>query len=72
MSTETKHIANIPLEITSDCNEVIEHVLSRKPLDPEVYRRVRERSERVTEEIRGKHGILNIAVQLVREARDEE
>ena len=72
MSIETNYASFIPPELMADSDAVIEHVLSRKPLDPEVYRRVRERSERITEEVRQEHGILDVAVQLVRETRDEE
>ena len=41
------------------------------PLDPEVARRVRARSERATEELRRKYGTVSLAVDLIREARDE-
>ena len=60
----------MPPDMAADCDAVIEHLMSRKPLDSEVYRRVRERAERVTEEIYRKHGVLNIAVELIRELRD--
>lgn len=43
----------------------------RKP-DPELLRRVRERSEKATEAVRQRWGALNIAVDLIREGRDEE
>ena len=72
MSTEMRTPGNTPLEIRADCDEVMEHILSRKPLDPSVYRRVRERSDRITDEIRRNHGVLNVAVQLVRDACIEE
>ncbi len=71
MSAETKPVGNIPLESTSGCDEVIEHILYRKPLDPNVNRCVRERSGRVTEEIRRCHGFVDIAVKLIRETRGE-
>jgi len=34
-------------------------------------RRIRERAERITEQLRQEHGELDIAVQLIRETRDE-
>jgi hypothetical protein len=40
--------------------------------DPEFAARVQAETEKITEAIRRKHGILNIAVDLIREARDEE
>ena len=58
--------------IDSDTQAVIERALAGKPLAPEVYRRLRERGDRLTEEIRRSHGVVNIAVDLIREARDGE
>jgi hypothetical protein len=56
----------------ADAQAVIEHALAGKPLDPEIAHRVRARSERATENLRRKHGTLNIAVDLIREVRDQE
>jgi hypothetical protein len=56
----------------ADAQAVIEHAMTGKPLDPESARRVRERSERATEALRRKYGTLNIAVDLIREVRDQE
>jgi hypothetical protein len=56
----------------ADGQAVIEHALTGKPLDPEIARRVRERSERATENLRRKYGTLNIAVELIQEIRDQE
>jgi hypothetical protein len=57
---------------SADAQAVIEHAMTGKPLDPEVARRVRERSECATETLRRKYGTLNIAVDLIREAREQE
>ena len=62
-------------ELDADARAVIEHAMTGKPLDPEVRRRVEERSDRIRREILEKHGVQNIGVQLIREARgplDEE
>lgn len=56
----------------TDAQDVIDHALTGKPLDPEIARRIRERSERATETLRRKYGTLNIAVDLIREVRDQE
>jgi hypothetical protein len=56
----------------ADAQAVIEHAMTGKPLDPEIAHRVRARSERATESLRRKHGTLNIAVDLIREVRDQE
>ena len=55
----------------ADSQAVLEHLLHKTPLDPEVYRRVRERAARVTNELKKKYGTVDIAVQFVREAREE-
>ena len=39
---------------------------------PEVTRRIQERAERIRQEIVQEHGIVNVAVDLIREGRDEE
>jgi hypothetical protein len=54
----------------ADLKAVLDRVLTGKPLDPDAYRRVRERGERLIEEIRQKHGVVDIAADLVQEARD--
>lgn len=53
----------------ADAQAVIEHAMTGKPLDPEAARRIREKAERVTEEIYQKYGLLDIGTQLIREAR---
>ena len=66
MSTETRST------LDTDDEALMERVLHGKPLDPEVYRRIREEGDRITEEIRRQQGTIEIAVDLVREIRDEE
>jgi hypothetical protein len=39
--------------------------------DPEFTARVQAETEKITEEIYRKHGVLNIAVDLIRDARDD-
>ena len=56
----------------ADEGAVHEHVLTGKPLDPEVHRRVRARAEKITAELRRKYGDMNISADLIREVRDEE
>lgn len=55
-----------------DERAVLDRLATGKPLDPETYRRVRERAERITERLRQKQGEMNIAVDLIREIRAEE
>lgn len=65
---ESNHL--IPPELRPDTQAVIDHLASGKLLEPEVSRRVRERAERIREEIRRKHGVLDIGVPAIRELRD--
>jgi hypothetical protein len=62
----------IPPEILADLRAVIDCLVSNQPLAAEVARRIEERSERMTEDLRRQYGELNIAVNLIREIRDEE
>lgn len=39
--------------------------------DPKVLQRIAERSGQLREELRKKYGLTNIAVELIREVRDE-
>ena len=55
----------------SDAQAVIQHATTRKPLDPEVRRRVRERADQITERLRQQYGERNLAVDLIRSIRDE-
>lgn len=59
-------------EVLADLDAILEHVFSGTAIEPDLARRVRERSERAQEELRRKHGQLNVAVDLIREIRDEE
>ncbi len=70
MSIELKH-TQIPSDVATDNQAVMEHVVTGLPLDPAVARRVQERARAVREEILEKHGIVNVAVDLIRETRDE-
>jgi hypothetical protein len=69
-TTETNRV--IPDDLRADTQAVLDHVVSGKPLDPEVARRVWGRAERITEEIRRRHGALDIGVPAIRELRDGE
>lgn len=62
----------VPASAEADLQAVIDHLISGRPLDPEIVRRVEERGEKVRQEILEKHGVLNVAVDLIREIRDEE
>lgn len=66
MSTEAKPT------VDADTEALMERIIHGTPLPPDVYQRIKERGDRLTEEIRQQYGIREIAVDLIREIRDEE
>jgi hypothetical protein len=62
---------NIDPETDADARAIIEHAMTGAPLDPEVYRRVRERGDRIRQETYEKHGVLDVGVPAIRELRGE-
>ena len=58
-------------QILADEAAVIEHLLTGNPLDPEIYRRVRARAEQITGVLRQQYDDMNLAVDLIRDIRDE-
>jgi hypothetical protein len=60
----------IPPELAADTQAVIDKLMTGKPLDPETYTRIRERADRIRDEIFEKHGLLDIGVPAIRELRD--
>lgn len=67
MSTETA----VPPDVHPDLESVAAAVATGVKPDPELARRVRERSQKATEAVFRRHGVLNIAVDLIRQTRDE-
>jgi hypothetical protein len=55
----------------ADAKAVVAHFANGTPLPPEIAARVRKRSERLTEQVRKKFGTVEVAVDLIREGRDE-
>jgi len=58
------------IDIQADREELYRAIREKRRPDPDVARRVRERAEAVKEDIR-KSGITDLAVPLIREAREE-
>jgi hypothetical protein len=54
----------------ADEDAVSEHLLTGKPLDLDVRRRVQARAEKITEEVRRVHGDVDVD-RLLRDAREE-
>jgi len=77
MATVTRNNGDVdnplddPILRESDAQTVMNHALNGVPLDPEVAARVQERSRRATEEVRRRLGTLDVAVELIRQTRDE-
>ena len=62
--------AEKPSATLTDLEYAIQLIMTSKK-DPEFTARVQAETEKVTEEIRRRHGVVNIAVDLIREVRDE-
>jgi hypothetical protein len=60
----------IPAELDVDTQAVIEKLTTGKPVDAETYQRIRERADRIRDEIFQEHGLLDIGVPAIRELRD--
>ena len=61
------HARTTPSEANADITAVFDHAFRGKPLDPEVAKRVHERAAA----IRARLPETNIAVDLIRESREE-
>ena len=62
--------AVIAADVFADGEPVIEAISAGRRPAPDVLRRVRERAAKITDEIRRRHGILDIGVPAIREFRD--
>jgi len=59
--------------VQADLEEVCRLIAEgKKVTDPDLLKRIQEHSEQATREVFEKHGLLNVAVDLIREGRDEE
>jgi hypothetical protein len=60
----------IPEDVLADLEAAADALDSGKPLDGETERRIRERAERIREAVYGRQGMLDVAVDLIREIRE--
>ena len=66
-------LSAIPAEEMADMEEVSRLISAGKPVtDPALLKRIYERSEDVQRQVREKHGVVEWAVDLIREGRDKE
>ncbi len=59
----------LPPEVMGELQDAADRA-AKGVRDPEAMRKSRERMDRLREEIRRKHGLLDIAVPAIRELRD--
>ena len=56
----------------TDSQTVLDAILSGKPLDSEVRRRVKERSRQIQQQLLQKFGVQEVVVDALQESRDEQ
>jgi hypothetical protein len=62
--------AGLSPDLQGDTDALMQHLTCDTPLDPEVARRIRERGDRIREEIFRRHCLQDIGVPAIRELRD--
>jgi len=61
MSTAETKPAAIDLQVRADLDAVMKRIMDGTPVDPETSRRIEERADRITEEIRRTRGVMDDA-----------
>lgn len=69
MNTETK-ATNADPQVLADLDAVMRRIAGGAPIDPETSRRIEERADLITSDLRNKHGQIDVD-QLLGDARDE-
>ncbi len=59
MSTVQIDLAGIDLQVLADLDAVMRRIIDGAPVDPETSRRIEERADRITEEIRRTRGVMD-------------
>jgi hypothetical protein len=60
-----------PPDVLADMKAVADALAAGRPVPPEVARRVRERSQKAQEQMLRQYGVRQIAVDLIRQGREE-
>jgi hypothetical protein len=61
MSTAKTEPASMELQVLADLDAVMKRIIDGTPVDPETSRRIEERANRITEEIRRTRGVMDDA-----------
>jgi hypothetical protein len=61
MSTAETEPAGIDQQVLADLDAVMKRIIDGTPVDPETSRRIEERADRITEEIRRTRGVMDDA-----------
>ena len=61
MSTAETEPVGIDLQVLADLNVLMKRIIDGTPVDPETSRRIEERADRITEEIRRTRGVMDDA-----------
>ena len=61
MSTAETESAGIDQQVLADLDAVMKRIIDGTPVDPETSRRIEERADRITEEIRRTRGVMDDA-----------
>ena len=61
MSTAKTEHAGIDQQVLADLDAVMKRIIDGTPVDPETSRRIEERADRITEEIRRTRGVMDDA-----------
>jgi hypothetical protein len=69
MNTTETQDTGLPPELQEDTEAILAHLAGER-LDPAIARRIRERGDRIREQILRDHGPLDIGVPAIRELRD--
>jgi hypothetical protein len=57
-------------EAQEETQAILDKLMHGKPIDPAMAQRIRDRGDRLREEIFQQHGLLDIGVPAIRELRD--
>jgi hypothetical protein len=61
MSSAETEPAGIDQQVLADLDAVMKRIIDGTPVDPETSRRIEERADRITEEIRRTRGVMDDA-----------